>query len=65
MNQPETTAKEEMVSIIAKQPDDSTYDELLRELTCSRLIQRGLADADGRQTPANAEMRDRINSWQQ
>lgn len=42
-----TTAKEEMVDIISRQPDDSSYDAyaLLPELAYARMIQRGLQDA--------------------
>ncbi len=37
------SAKETMKEIIARQPEDSSYDEILRELAFARMIQRGLA----------------------
>ena len=38
-------AKESMIEIIGRQPDDSTYDEILRELAFARMVQRGLDDS--------------------
>jgi hypothetical protein len=35
-----------MVQIIEAQPDDSSFDEILRELAFARMIDRGLADID-------------------
>ena len=40
------TVKETMVEIIAKQPDDSSFDEILRELAFARMVNRGLEDSD-------------------
>ncbi len=41
-----STAKDAMAEIIARQPDDSSYDEILRELAFARMVQRGLQDSD-------------------
>jgi hypothetical protein len=58
------SAKEEMARIIQAQPDDSSYEEILRELAFSRMIERGLEDShDGRTIP-DEEMRQRIEEWQ-
>ena len=57
-------AKETMVRIIESQPDDSTYDEILRELAFSRMLERGIADSDAGRTISNREMKQRIESWQ-
>ena len=56
--------KEGMVKIIESQPDDSTFDEILRELAFTRMIERGIADSDAGQTISNQEMKQRIGSWQ-
>lgn len=37
--------KERMVDIIQEQPDDSSMDEILRELVLALMISRGLADS--------------------
>ena len=53
-----------MVEIIARQPDDSSYDEILRELAYARMVQRGLADSDAGRSVGNDEVRARVDSWQ-
>ena len=55
--------KEEIVKIVQSQPDDSTYDEILRELAFKRMIERGLKDSDEGRTISNEEMKRRIRSW--
>ena len=57
------SAKEQMQAILQQQPDDSTYDELLRELALARMIQRGLDDSRAKRTITNEEMARRIKSW--
>lgn len=57
------TIKEKMLTIINEQPDDSSYDEILRELAFNRMIDRGLADSDMKRTISNEEMSKRIRSW--
>ncbi len=59
-----TTAKETMVDIISRQPDDSSYDALLRELAYARMIQRGLEDAALGRTINDADAKYAIDSWQ-
>ena len=55
--------KEQMKSIINEQPDDSTYDQILRELAFRRMIERGLKDsADGKKI-SNHDMKKRMKSW--
>ncbi len=58
------TAKEVMADIISRQPEDSSYDEILRELAYARMIQRGLMDADATRIVADLDVRSRIESWQ-
>ncbi len=57
------TAKETIVEIIARQPDDSSYDALLRELAYARMIQRGMSDSDAAKTVPDEEARKQIDSW--
>ena len=56
--------KDEMTQIIQDQPDDSTYDEILRELAFARMIERGLKDSQTEKLLSNEEMKHRIKSWQ-
>lgn len=59
-----SSVKDVMVNIITQQPEDSSYDEILRELAYARMVQRGLADSDDGRTLSNSEVRERIESWQ-
>ena len=57
------SAKETMVDIIARQPDDSSYDAILRELAYARMIHRGLADSDAGATVSDEEVKRNIEAW--
>ncbi len=58
------TAKEHIAEIIKRQPDDSSYDDIVRELAFDLMVQRGLRDSDERRTITNEEMKRRIKMWQ-
>ena len=58
------TAKEKMTEIIQNQPDDSSYDEILKELAFARMVERGLEDSKAGRTISKEEMGRRIRSWQ-
>ena len=58
------SVKEQMTKIIQEQPDDCSYDEILRELAFARMIERGLADSNANRTISNDEMKRRIQTWQ-
>ena len=56
-------AKEQIVRIVNELPDDSSYDEILRELAFERMVARGLRDSDAGRVISNEEMERRIRSW--
>ena len=58
------TAKDIIRQILDHQPDDSSYDEILKELAFKRMIDAGLADVDAGNTISNEKMKKRIASWQ-
>lgn len=58
----ESTAKERMIRLLQAQPDDSSFDELLRELVFDRMIERGLEDSDAGRTISCDEIRQRLDS---
>lgn len=58
------TAKEIMTKIIQEQPDDASYEEILRELVFERMIERGLEDSRRGRMIDNDEMKQRISSWE-
>ena len=59
-----SSAKESMIDLIGRQPDDSSYDEILRELAFARMVQRGVDDSDAGQTLSDDDMKRKIDSWQ-
>lgn len=63
MASPPLTVKAQMVRIIREQPDDSSFDEILRELAFARMIERGLADVDAGRTLSHEEVRREVDSW--
>jgi len=58
------SVKERMTKIIQELPDDSSYEEILRELAFARMIERGLTDSKSNRTISNEEMKRRIRVWQ-
>ncbi len=57
--------KEMMIEVIQSQPEDSSYDEILRELAFKRMVERGLSDSDSGRVISHDEMKKQINQWQQ
>jgi len=56
-------AKEELTKLIAEQPEDSSREEIVRELAFHVMVERGLADSDAGRVISNDEMARRIRSW--
>jgi predicted transcriptional regulator len=57
-------AKEELRKLIEEQPEDSSGEEIVRELAFHVMVERGLADSDAGRVISNDEMARRIRSWQ-
>jgi predicted transcriptional regulator len=58
-----STTKDELAQLIRQQPDDSSSEEIVRELAFHVMLQRGLADADAGRSISNEEMGRRIRTW--
>jgi hypothetical protein len=58
-----STAKEDLTRLIQRQPDDSSPEEIVRELAFHVMVERGIADSDAKRTISNEEMGRRIRSW--
>jgi len=58
------TTKERMKQLIEDQPDDATYEEIMRELAFAGMVERGLADTRAKRAVSNEEMGRRIRLWQ-
>ena len=59
-----STVKKELTRLIQGQPDDSTREEIVRELAFHVMVERGLTDSDAKRTISNEQMGQRIRSWQ-
>jgi len=57
-------AKKTMIDIIVRQPDDSTYDEILKELAFSRMIDRGIQDVAAARLHSPPQVAEAVKSWQ-
>ena len=58
------TAKEKITEVVLAQPEDATYEEIVRELAFERMIERGLDDAHSGRVISNKEMSHRMRTWQ-
>lgn len=58
-----SAVKEELTRLIQEQPEDSSTEEIVRELTFHVMVERGLADSDAQRVTSNEEAARRIRSW--
>ena len=54
------TDKEKVRELVDAQPDDASYDEIVRELAFERMVERGLKDVRRGLTISNEDMGRRI-----
>ena len=59
-----SSVKERMTVIIQSQPEDATYEEIMRELAFERMVARGLEDSRQGRVLSNSEMGRQILTWQ-
>lgn len=59
-----STVKERMKEVIQSQPDDSSYEEIFRELAFERMVDRGLDDFRQGRVLSEDELGRRIRTWQ-
>ena len=58
------TAKERIQQLVNAQPDDASYEEILRELSFEQMVDRGLKDVREGKVISNEDMGKRIKLWQ-
>ncbi|MCA1765146.1 MAG: hypothetical protein LC633_02685 [Desulfobulbaceae bacterium] len=58
------TVKEKLAEVVMAQPDDASYDEIIRELAFDRMIERGMEDVRAGKVISDEDMSHRIRSWQ-
>jgi len=56
--------KEKMTELIQSQPEDATYEEIMRELAFEKMIAQGLSDSRSGHVIHNEEIGRRIRTWQ-
>jgi len=59
-----SSTKERMTRIIEQQPDNSSYEAIIRELAFALMIERGLEDSEAHRTISEEEMGRRIGTSQ-
>lgn len=59
-----STAKDQIKQILDSQPDDSSYDDILRELAFKHMVSAGLSDVNNGNVISNEDMKDRVKEWQ-
>lgn len=50
-------------AIVENQPEDASYDEIIRELAFDRMVERGLQDVRTNRVVSNNEAAQKIRSW--
>jgi len=58
------STKEKMSEIIKSQPEDASYEEIMRELAFELMVDRGMEDSRKGNTISNDDMKSKIRSWQ-
>ena len=59
-----STTKDKMTEVIKSQPEDATYEEIMRELAFEKMVDRGLADSRTGRVISIEDMERRIRTWQ-
>ena len=57
-------AKEALTKLVQNQPEDSSSEQIVRELAFHVMIERGLSDSAQGKVLTNEEMGKRIKTWQ-
>jgi len=58
------TPKQRTLDLIARLPEDSTYDQILQELALDRMIEAGLDDFTHGRTLSHEEVRREVAAWE-
>jgi hypothetical protein len=56
--------KERLTEVIQSQPEDASYDEIMKELAFERMIESGLQDVRQGRVISNDQMAEKIQTWQ-
>ena len=61
---PMSVVKDRIMRIVRDQPEESSYDDILKELAFARMIDKGIEDADYNRIRSNSDVANLIDSWQ-
>ena len=50
-------------AVLEAQPEDATYEEILREMAFDRMVEKGLADVRAGRTISDRELERRVEQW--
>jgi predicted transcriptional regulator len=59
-----STVKELVREVVETQPEDASYEEIMRELAFDRMVNRGMEDVRHGRVMDDEEMSRRIRQWQ-
>jgi predicted transcriptional regulator len=57
------TAKAQALQLLSELPEDSTFDQILQELSFARMVEEGLDDLDQGRSLSHEEVRREAESW--
>jgi predicted transcriptional regulator len=63
MESVEPNPKEQLRRLLDEQPDDSSFEEIVREVAFAAMVERGLVDAREGRVTSQEQMRQTIESW--
>ena len=58
------TTKDRVLTLLKELPDDSSYEEILREIAFERMVERGLADANAGRVTDHEKVGELIRAWE-
>lgn len=57
------SVKTRMSEVLQGQPDDASYEEIIRELAFEHMVEQGLEDSRSGRIISNEDMKHRIRTW--
>jgi hypothetical protein len=57
------TSKEKMIDLIQSQPEDSSVEEILQQLSMSAMIERGIQDSMHNRVISHDQIKEEIKHW--
>lgn len=58
-----SAVKEQMIKIITEQPEDSSFVEILQELSFTVMVNKGLKDSMKGRVSSTSQLKEEIQNW--